>query len=120
MSDLDTMDESLVLELDKYPHLRTYFTRYVESDGASENPNYLPCLIVWIRMAMDAAGTDPAAFFEMDEETAEDFYSWGHNSRWNNTFRSYLDSDYEFALRKCIELAQDYGDPEVKLPPEKE
>jgi len=103
----------LLDELDKYPHLTEAVKHYEDTDGDSEHKGCLPNLIVWIRQVLPL-DIDPAEYFEMDDETAEDFYSWGHNSRWNHTFRDVLESDFEFCVRKCIDLAKEYGDYDIE------
>lgn len=104
----------MLAELDKYPNLKKYFTFFMETDaGLPEDPGLLPRLIVWIRTHVDANDIDPAEFFDMDEETAEDFYTWGHNSRWKNVFCDYIESYRSLALARCLELARRYGDPAI-------
>ena len=103
----------LLDKLNKYPNLTKAVKHYEDTDGDSEHEGYLPNLIVWIRQVLPI-DIDPAEYFEMDDETAEDFYSWGHNSRWNHTFRDWLDSGFEFCVEKCIDLAEEYGDYDIE------
>ena len=65
-----------------------FLDRYVESfkalQGGSEEPCKLPYLVVYFRIALDKLGitdSDVPAFFRWPKYRAEDFWSWGHNSR---------------------------------------
>lgn len=109
----DDIDAEQFAKLDQFPYLKEYLTHYYETGGESEKAGLLPKFIVWIRDILDGTDIDPAQFFDMDEETAEDFYTWGHNSRWNITFRGHLDCDPEQTLDKCLALAERFGDREV-------
>lgn len=76
----------------QYQYLDVYAKRFKKRDGASEKDGYLPKLVVYFRKALDKMGIDDyyvPIIFGWDDDTAEDFYTWGHNSRWNHTF-SYM------------------------------
>ena len=113
MEALDECDDELVAEMEKYPNLNKYFRFFIENPGDTEDPGFLPRLIGWIRTHVDAYDLDAAELFDMDEDTAEDFYTWGHNSRWANTFTSYIECDPNLALERCLRLARRYGDPAI-------
>jgi hypothetical protein len=106
--------ENLLKELDKYPNLKGAVEHFYDNNGKPEHEGCLPNLIVWIRKVLDIAGEDAAKFFEMSEETAEDFYSWGHNSRWANTFWCFLERHFNWCIGLCIELAERYGDYDIE------
>lgn len=99
-------------KLDQYPFLKQYVEHYKNTDGESEDPIKLPKLIVWIRMVIPD-DKDPASLFRMNNEFTEDFYSWGSNSRWANTFHTYLTFYFKRCIRICLDLADEYGDREV-------
>lgn len=105
------------IDLSKYPNLERYFNDYVESDGALLEDCRLPNLIMWIRLLVEpdkGEWTDPTEFFEMEDDDAEEFCSWGSNSRWKNVFMPLVMTDPEFFKRKCLELAETKGDPNVE------
>ena len=106
--------ENLLKELDKYPNLKGAVEHFYNTDGQPEHKDKLPNLIVWIRQVLDLAGEDAAEYFEMPEETAEDFYSWGHNSRWSNTFWLFLENHFNWCVGLCIDLADEYGDYDIE------
>ena len=102
----------------KWRYLDEYVQSYKEHDGYSEIPGYLPKLVVYFRMALDALNTEPAEFFGWDEETAEDFLTWGHNSRWNHTFSIMLENNLEeyVDLLKNAMIENEIDDFEVVIP----
>lgn len=100
-------------ELGKYPHLKEYFEHFERTGGVPEKREYLPFLVIWIRTIVEKHRIDPTAFFKMDAETADEFFSWGRNSRWANAFCSHVECNMEMVLEKCLELADTYGDIDV-------
>ena len=104
-------------DLSEFPNLERYFNHFAETDGAPEMQDCLPNLIIWIRLIVEpqeGEWIDPMTFFGLDDEDAEDFYSWGHNSRWKNVFWPYALNELEHVKAKCLELAKDHGDPSVE------
>ena len=105
-------------DISKYPNLERYYRHFEETNGKSErNDDSFPNLIVWIRLVVepeDGEWTDPAQFFELDEDDAEDFHSWGHNSRWAHVFLPFALHNMDLVKEKCIELAERFGDPNVE------
>ena len=106
--------ENLLKELEKYPHLKAAVEHFYDTDGKPEHEYKLPNLIVWIRQMLDKSGEEAAEYFDMPEETREDFWSWGHNSRWSNTFWCYLERHFCWCVGICIDLAEEYGDFDVE------
>ena len=106
--------ENLLKELEQYPNLKKAVESYYNNDGKPEKEGRLPNLIVWIRVMCDNCMSDATDFFEMSEDEKEDFWSWGHNSRWSNTFWSYLDRNFCYCVDRCMELAYDGGDLDVE------
>ena len=103
----------MLKDLDKYPHLKKAVEHFYDTDGQAEELGLLPNLIIWIRNTIPDS-VDPAEFFGMDNDTAEDFYSWGHNSRWANTFWTYLQTHFDWCVACCLDLADQYGDFDVE------
>lgn len=97
-------------EIIKYPHLHQYITHFIKNDGKSEDKDFLPKLIVWIRNIND----DTPSGFTMDDDTYLEFCSWGHNSRWQNVFWDYLTSNLDYAIGVCLDLAREHGDCRVE------
>lgn len=106
--------ENLLKELEQFPNLKQAVEHFYNTDGKAEHEGSLPNLIVWIRVVLDKAEQDAPEFFEMSEEKAEDFWSWGHNSRWSNTFAGYLETHFCWCVALCIDLATDQGDFDVE------
>lgn len=104
-------------ELSKYPNLERYVRHFDETGGSAEERGGLPFLIVWIRLVTEpeeGTWTDPAQFFELDDDDTTEFYSWGTNSRWANVFCPFVENNLDFVVEKCIELAVEHGDPSVE------
>lgn len=107
--------ENLLKELDKYPNLKKAVEHFYDTDGKPEHEGCLPNLIVWIRVVLDKYKSEDAAeYFDMPEKSKEEFWSWGHNSRWSNTFWCYLDNHFCWCVGLCIDLANEYGDFDVE------
>lgn len=70
--------------------------RYVKNfEKENESDRYLPKLVVYIREFLDKADLDPVEFLGCEYGIAEDFYSWGHNSRWAHTFLPMLQANLD-------------------------
>lgn len=106
----ETTKKLLESEAIKYPNFHTYATQFIKNDGKSEDKEFLPKLIVWIRKTTD----DRPDGFTMDDDTYEEFCSWGHNSRWQNVFWDYLTSNLDYAIGVCLDLAREHGDCRVE------
>ena len=57
---------------------------------AWKNDNDIWPLMVWIRTKLDDNAQKISELFEMDDDTALEFYSWGHNSKYKNVFLGHL------------------------------
>lgn len=117
------MEKQLKEHLDKlkeYKHLCSYYEDYVLNKNVK--PGMLPNLIVWIRRSVNDDCELAAEIFCMTEHETDDFLSWGHNSRWANTFAYVLDEklkeDFAKGTTKVIDillyLAEESGDIEIK------
>jgi len=101
--------------LNNYPNVQRYVADYIETEGASPDGTRLPNLIIWIRETLEKNGVDVPNFFEWEEDWAEDFHSWGRNSRWGVTFRNWLSFDeLEYHLETIANIAEEYGDPDIE------
>ena len=86
----------------EYPELVRCVSDFIVNNGQNPDPMYLTDLCVYIRNL----DVDEPALFGWDEETEEDFYSWGHNSRYANVLEPMLYSNFE----EMIECLVDYLD----------
>lgn len=69
----ETTKKLMESEVIKYSNLHEYAAHFINNDGISENAEYLPKLIIWIRKTTD----DQPDCFNMDDETYEEFVCWG-------------------------------------------
>ena len=108
-----TLYESYLEDLAKYPHLWKAVQHFYQNDGRPEHIGHLPNLIVWIRHFVENE-EDVAQRFDMPEEVAEDFYGWGHNSRWANTFWWWTRLHFFGVVVNCLDIAETHGDFDVE------
>ena len=63
-------------DISKYPNLERYYKHFEETNGRSErHDDSFPNFIIWIRLVVEpeeGEWTDPAKFFELDEDDAFD------------------------------------------------
>lgn len=101
--------------LNKYPNVQRYVADYIENEGMGPGGTRLPNLVVWFRETLEKNGVDVTEYFDWEDDWREDFYSWGHNSRWGNTFRNWLSYDeLEYHLEAIANIAEEYGDPNIE------
>ena len=93
------ISEEIKNRLDKYPRLKECVEEYVELNGDSKKQGYLPKLVVYVR----CMGLDEPEFFGFDKEWADEFYSWGHNSRYVHVFNPLLYDNLEEYLEAILE-----------------
>jgi len=103
---IDNLATSTKNRLKDYPALQEVVSNFIESDGWNHNLGYLTPLTVYIRKL----NIDEPSLFDWDEETTEDFYSWGHNSRYGNVLEPQLVWD----LDKHVRAILDYLDKKTK------
>lgn len=109
------MEKETLQKLKNYPRLKKYATHFEKTRGDSEIAGYLPFVVIWFRDLFKKAQIDDSevpVLFEMDDETAEDFWSWGHNSRYANTFSWYLLSNLDFCIDIVLQIID--NNPECK------
>ena len=93
-------------------HLLKYAKHFEKTDGENEVSGYLPCLIIWFRYLFDKAGIDdgqvPMLFgYDEDSDEAEDFWTWGHNSRYAHTFSNWVAADVDAAINVGLDLIEE-------------
>ena len=85
--------------LEQYPKLKECVEEYIELNGSSKKPEYLPKLVVYVRCMR----LDEPEFFGFDEEWTDEFYSWGRNSRYVHVFNPLLRDNLEEYLEAILE-----------------
>ena len=96
--------------LKQFPFLESYVKSYIENEGMPEETGHI-CKLTYFFKRMDIEHElDLQFLFDWDDETAEDFYSWGHNSRCANTFEGQMEGCLEDYVDVAIDLAKEYGD----------
>ena len=108
------MKKETLKRLKEYPNLKKYAIHFEKTEGDSEITGYLPFVVIWFRELFEKAGIDDGQvpiLFEMDNDTAEEFWSRGHNSRYANVFSWYLLSNLDF----CIDIALQIIDNDERL-----
>lgn len=93
------ISDEIKKRLEQYPKLKECVEEYIELDGDSKKPGYLPKLVVYVR----CMELDEPEFFRFDEELADEFYSWGHNSRYAHVFNPLLYENLNEYLEAILE-----------------
>ena len=93
------ISEEVKQYLDKYPRLKECVEEYIELNGGSKKEGYLPKLVVYVRCMR----LDEPEFFGFDREWTDEFYSWGHNSRYAHVFNPLLHDNLEEYLEAILE-----------------
>lgn len=70
----------------------------------SYKDGYLPPLIIWFRERFENDQIRLTEILEWDDETMEDFFSWGHNSRWANTFWAEMDANFDAYVNTAMAI----------------
>lgn len=102
-------------DLDKFPVLKKAIEHFKETGGMSEEPDCIPHFVYFFKQKIYRFDLDPDLVFEWDSETAEDFWSWGHNSRWAHTACMWIEDHLEECIEEAIELAKKYGDLDLEV-----
>lgn len=90
-----TISDKLRERIKQYPELERCVQDFIVNDGCNPDPLYLTDLTVYIRKL----DVDEPELFGWDEDTAEDFYTWGHNSRYANVLEPMLRCDLEWHVK---------------------
>lgn len=100
-------------ELNAFPYLKSYVEQYIENEGVFEPDYHLPKLVYFFkRMCLDN-NLNEQSEFGWNEEIAEDFYGWGSNSRWSNTFDVELKDNFKAYIDVAINFAKRFGDKDI-------
>lgn len=95
-------------ELDSYPNLKeaidASFIKH-KWDKTKLSP-----LTIWYRLMSEEKDCDLVYALDWNEETEEEFYSWGTNSRWLCVFEQEMFSDQNSYAETALNLAKEYGD----------
>jgi len=100
-------------QLANYPNLKKYVEHYAKTNGEPEKEECISNLVYYFKLQCLNHNLNEAKVFKWDNKTYRDFYSWGHNSRWANTFDTYLRYNFQDAVKIGISLAEKYGDINV-------
>lgn len=110
--------------LKQYPKLEAAINEYIELNGRSRTPGHLSDFIYWLRCKIEKHfDGDPGHItcwpnaesieyegLENEVDWDEDFWCWGHNSRWANTFTLWVEENFNDMVNSAIEIAEEYGD----------
>ena len=111
------MRKSTIEKLKNYPNLKKYARFFEKTEGDSEEEGFLPFVVIWFRQLFEKAGIDDGQvpmLFGYDEESdeAQDFWSWGHNSRYNHNFSNWVLADIDFAVDVALQIID--NNPKLK------
>lgn len=107
------MKKSTKKKLENYPNLNRYAQHFEKTNGSSEDSGYLPYLVIWFRKLFREAGIeddDVPSLCGFDEYEEEEFFSWGHNSRYNHVFSVWIENDIDFALSVAFSIMEEHED----------
>lgn len=99
--------------LAQYQYLNQYVDEYITNNGQSTTVGILSSLTFFFKMMCINNSLDEQQLFDWDEELAQDFYSWGSNSRWANTFDAYLAANFNECVDIALDLVENYGDSDI-------
>ena len=100
------ISKELAKRVAKYPKLKECVDDFLKNDGMNPDSMCLTDLTVYIR----ELDIDEPCVFGWDGETTEDFYSWGHNSRYANVLEPLM-AEYPEHHISCL---VDYLEEEAK------
>ena len=83
----------------EYPELDRCVRDFIANNGHNPNPLYLSDLTVYVRRL----NIDEPELFGWDEETTEDFYTWGHNSRYGHVLEPMMAMDLEHHVERIAD-----------------
>ena len=104
------ISDNTVSRLEKFPKLK----RCVGDE--TNDPLRLDAVTVYVRM-MDV---DEPDLFDWDDDTAEDFYTWGHNSRYANVFEPMLEENFDEYLNIIMDYVENVYNGKEKFINDKE
>jgi len=96
--------------LDNYPQLKLAVNKFIKCDGY-EGSGLLTDLTVYIRKLE----VDEPSLFDWSYFDSEDFYSWGHNSRYAHVLEPMLYHNLNRHVCKLLNYLEDYNIKEPVL-----
>ena len=98
------LSEETKKRLEKHDSLRAIvFATYNET----YDPIYLSPLTQWYRMRYNDRQEELVEnILHWDNDTIEDFYSWGHNSRWRHTFEADMECNFDDYVNTAIDIEE--------------
>ena len=103
---LKFVSEEDLQELEKFPDLRDAIAHtFVYNDY---DKKYLSPLVVWFREKEDN-GYPVIEAADWDDDTLDEFYSWGSNSRWSSVFESEVFKNAGYYIGLALEIAREYN-----------
>ena len=102
--------KELKSKLNEYPNLKKYVESFIKNNGDSEDSECIPHFVYWFKMQCINNDLNEDSVFCWDEDYSEDFYSWGHNSRWANTAWNYILNNFALCVEIALDLAKEHGD----------
>lgn len=100
------ISKDLMTRVERHHELHRCVVDFIKNNGTNPKPGYLTDLTVFIRNL----DLDEPEFFGWDDEVADDFYSWGHNSRYANVLEPMLYRDLEQHVEYLVDLLDDFED----------
>ena len=99
-----------LFDLNNYPNLKKALRDYIDNEGDSEQKGHIPKFVYFFKKMYMLHGIDLDALFDWPEDIAEDFWTWGSNSRWAHTGSMWIEDHLEECIELALELAEQYGD----------
>ena len=96
--------------LEQYPNLNKYVNSFIENEGYPEETGHISNLVYFFKRMCIDNNLNEEELFQWTKEEADDFYTWGHNSRWANMFAYYLECNFNKCISIALALAKRYGD----------
>ena len=102
---LNNLSKKSMERLNKFPGLKSVVEKFIASDGLHIYPGVLCDLTVYIRIL----GLDEPFFFGWNKYDTEEFYSWGHNSRYSNVLEPMLCCNLNRHICKLLNYLEETG-----------
>jgi len=107
------LDQKIQDQLESYPNLKKYVEHYIETDGEPEDEGCISNLVCYFKLQCLKHNLNETKVFKWNKKISDDFYTWGTNSRWSNTFDTFLYYNFQYVVEIGISLAEKYGDIDV-------
>lgn len=101
------LKQETLKKLELYPILNNAVKTHIEN---KDDPRYLANIVFWFRLIIEKHKLNAIDTLQFDDETAVEFGSWGHNSRWNNVGEPWILDNFEMCVDIAINLAEKFGD----------